>query len=423
MEQYISPELLTSSNTKQPQHAQQQQQQQQLQLQQLQQTAANLDFLSFTNPTDILAPHPDLFESELDSSLAGFDPLQLQSLIIEQPDAFNFLRSDTPTCGPPSTITVSSESASAYETLSSYSESFYNQAPSNYSFPFDLDMDFARASLTAHSDYGSASAARNTASGMAADATSDYSYEVSRHSPASSGSGSGSISLDDFAQPSPRPANQNSTVYSGYDTRSDYYPVSSSHPSLAFSSSISPSAISTRAQTTQVQPPQARAPSPVGANLAMSLLPRISSRNDNHSASRLHPVAQMPTHQISSRHLGNESFEDPRKKYQCNQCSRAFARAYNLKTHMATHDPLRPKPFVCSHVGCGRSFSRKHDLGRHLVSIHRDESAASGSMYDYGSDSGSSNGEPRIGVKDGMHRCDVCGKSGPKKCSCKHDGK
>lgn len=41
---------------------------------------------------------------------------------------------------------------------------------------------------------------------------------------------------------------------------------------------------------------------------------------------------------------------------------------------MATHDPNRLKPHVCHHPGCGRSFSRKHDLGRHLVSIHKDES-------------------------------------------------
>ncbi|KAJ7352270.1 hypothetical protein DFH08DRAFT_643391, partial [Mycena albidolilacea] len=51
----------------------------------------------------------------------------------------------------------------------------------------------------------------------------------------------------------------------------------------------------------------------------------------------------------------------------------AFARAYNLKTHMDTHDPNRLKPHVCPHRSCGRSFSRKHDLGRHLNSIHRDE--------------------------------------------------
>jgi hypothetical protein len=48
----------------------------------------------------------------------------------------------------------------------------------------------------------------------------------------------------------------------------------------------------------------------------------------------------------------------------------AFARAYNLKTHLATHDPNRVKSFVCRHAGCGRSFSRKHDLGRHYTSIH-----------------------------------------------------
>src|ERR1700722_12164881 len=56
-----------------------------------------------------------------------------------------------------------------------------------------------------------------------------------------------------------------------------------------------------------------------------------------------------------------------------NDYSVAFARAYNLKTHMATHDPHRLKPHVCPHHTCGRSFSRKHDLGRHLVSIHRDD--------------------------------------------------
>lgn len=419
MEQYISPELLTSSSS-----SKQSQQSQQLQQQQLQQTAANLDFLSFTTSSDILAPHPDLFESELDSSLAGFDPLQLQSLIVEQPDAFNFLRSDPNTCGPPSTITVSSESASAYDTLSSYSESFYNHTPSNYSFPFDLDMDFARASISAHSDYGSAKAAQNTAPGLPADALSDYSYEASRHSPASSGSGSCSISLEEYTQQSPTPGNLNTSVYSSYDSRQEYYPIGTSHPSLAYTQAVTPSPVSAQNQCAQIQPPQARAPSPVGAGLAMSLLPRIS-RNDNR-VPRLHPVSQMSAHHAPTRHTQNESVEDPRRKYPCNQCPRAFARAYNLKTHMATHDPLRPKPFTCHHAGCGRSFSRKHDLGRHLVSIHRDEVGGGSAYNDNGSDSGSTTGEVRIGVagmKEGINRCDACGKSGPKKCTCKHDVK
>ncbi|KAF9459423.1 hypothetical protein BDZ94DRAFT_1171546, partial [Collybia nuda] len=72
----------------------------------------------------------------------------------------------------------------------------------------------------------------------------------------------------------------------------------------------------------------------------------------------------------------------------------AFARAYNLKTHMATHDPNRLKPHVCPHRSCGRSFSRKHDLGRHLVSIHRDEPEVTS-----------------IGVEKGQRGwCDSCGK-------------
>ncbi|KAH0590345.1 hypothetical protein H2248_000502 [Termitomyces sp. 'cryptogamus'] len=105
---------------------------------------------------------------------------------------------------------------------------------------------------------------------------------------------------------------------------------------------------------------------------------------------------------------------DPRKKYKCQNCPRAFARAYNLKTHMATHDPNRLKPHVCPHSSCGRSFSRKHDLGRHLVSIHRDEDATSHR---------SSSSKVSIGVEKGPRSwCDSCGKGHVGKtpaCSCR----
>lgn len=122
-----------------------------------QQQQQGLDFFSFHSPSDILAPHPDLFESELDSSLAAFDEIQLQLLTVDSNDAFSYLRSDTPTCGPPSTITVSSEST--YDSLSAHSESFYNYphspyAQTNYSFPIDLDMDFQRIRVDNRSDYG-----------------------------------------------------------------------------------------------------------------------------------------------------------------------------------------------------------------------------------------------------------------------------
>ncbi|KAH8120605.1 hypothetical protein DFH11DRAFT_1685856 [Phellopilus nigrolimitatus] len=403
MEQFICPDLLSGSDPKQ-QHQQQQ----------LQQATAGLDFFSFTSPSDnILAPHPDLFESELDSSLAGFDPLQLQSLIIEQPDAFSFLRADTPTCGPPSTITASSESASAYESISS--ESFYNYAPSNYSLPFDLDMDFGRASINARQEYTPSAAGQNISSGLSADGLSDLSYGAARHSPGSSGANSATMvdELDatPFGTLPPSPVgHQGGSVYSDYGG-SDYFPpVSSNHPSLGYSGVVSPVAISAR-ETAQVSPPQARAPSPVGSGLVMSLVPRIS-RDDGRSAPRASPGSQV--HLSGAHHQRDESFNDPQKKFQCSQCPRAFARAYNLKTHMGTHDPDRPKPFICPHDGCGRKFSRKHDLGRHLVSLHRDEPSVG---------SGESVGEVRIGIasmKEGMPRCDTCGKGllGFKRCTC-----
>ena len=72
-----------------------------------------------------------------------------------------------------------------------------------------------------------------------------------------------------------------------------------------------------------------------------------------------------------------------------------FARQFNLKTHMQTHNPDRAKPFACTHKGCGRAFSRKHDLMRHTTSIHRVPAS-----------------EQQIGVGSSARvRCDQCGKS------------
>ncbi|KAJ7462743.1 hypothetical protein B0H11DRAFT_2054118 [Mycena galericulata] len=317
----------------------------------------NKGFVSFQNPSDILAPHPDLFELELDSSLAGFDDNQLQLLTIDSHDAYSFFRSDTPTRGPPSNITASSESA--YDSLSSYSESFYNyphspQPPSNYSFPLDLEMDFQRIRVDAASEYAAAQAS--------SDAAADR------------------MSFGATAAPD---TTRSTKVYTkAYDSRttfSDYGP-STRRPSvpvdlysqLNFNNqplagpTVSPSHISTQ-------------------------LPTI-------------PAGQMAQVPEEEDYKGGDS----RKKYKCSACPRAFARAYNLKTHMATHDPNRLKPHVCPHRSCGRSFSRKHDLGRHLVSIHRDESQREESVCSSHHSAGS---KKSIGVEQGTRRwCDRCGK-------------
>ena len=118
----------------------------------------SLDFFSFHSPSDVVAPHPDLFESDIDSNLAAY-PDQLQLLTVDSNDAYNYWKAEQQQ-GPPSTITVSSES---FESLSSHSDSFYDQisyySPSNIASNqlLDLDMEFSRVRVgseysTAQSD-------------------------------------------------------------------------------------------------------------------------------------------------------------------------------------------------------------------------------------------------------------------------------
>ena len=239
-----------------------------------------LDFVSFHSPSDILAPHPDLFELELDSSLAAFNEVQLQLLTVDSNDAYSFLRSDTPTCGPPSTITVSSESA--YETLSTRSESFYNFSDSSYpatdcSFPLDLEMDFQRARIggSGCSDYG----------GSAVQGSNNLTMTVDPNTfaplPLSPSRGAPTASAAEVAF--------KRTSYSDYGGATRIPPVPKSTTAdfygLGFigTDTVSPSNM-TQLSTTASPVPQAR----------------------------------------SIRGVEDQSKEDPRKKYQCPTCPRGW---------------------------------------------------------------------------------------------------
>ncbi|KAF8078298.1 hypothetical protein FPV67DRAFT_46311 [Lyophyllum atratum] len=309
------------------------------------QQAYGLDFSSFHSPADLAAPSIDCFEYELDQ----LDLLELE--VTQVNSAFSQI---IPTCGPPSSITLSSES-SAQDTLSFYSEPFHSPQ-TDYSFSLD-EMDFQRIRVD---DFSSASPL------SVLDGTSDPTSfgplpPTPPRSPPAKAFEKPYISRTSFSDYGP-PSKRNSIS-------SDFYSQLGFDPRLA-QSTISPSHISSVAPST----------------------PRMSEE------------------------LLNKC--DPRKKYKCTACPRAFARAYNLKTHMATHDPNRLKPHVCSHPSCGRSFSRKHDLGRHLVSIHRDDSDVTSHH------SGSS--KVSIGVEKGPRGwCDSCGKGYVGKagaCDC-HDVK
>lgn len=301
-----------------------------------------LDFASFHSPADIAAPSVDTFELDLDLLSQDNDFFQLE--VTQVGSAYS--QPIVPACGPGSAITRSSES-SAQDTLSFYSEPF--QSPlSTYSYPFE-DMDFSKICVD------DLSGAQSTLSMDNTDPTSFGALPLTPpHSPPSIMSATAKGLEKQFIV---------RTSYSDYSppkresiSSSDYYSQLGYNPTVA-QSTISPSHIST-------------------------------------------PLQVMPT---AARTLDDDGRADPRKKYRCSSCPRAFARAYNLKTHMATHDPNRLKPHVCPHPSCGRSFSRKHDLGRHLISIHRDDS-------DVGSHRSAAS-KTSIGVEKGIRGwCDSCGK-------------
>ena len=50
-------------------------------------------------------------------------------------------------------------------------------------------------------------------------------------------------------------------------------------------------------------------------------------------------------------------------------CKREFTSAYTREIHMSTHNPKNKKSYLCT-MGCGMTFSRKHDRWRHEVSQH-----------------------------------------------------
>lgn len=206
----------------------------------------SFDFAHYGAFSDVVAPHPEQFETDLDNSFASFDAdvCSLPATFVDTPDIFS-LRSDTPTRGAPSAFTVSSESASVYdsvygENLSSYNYSTHSPSSqySTSSYPLtseEIDMDFKRLGLV---------------NPVASDNSNPY---VSISSPGSDNSSPSSVPLS--SPPSAflrgsfsdyEPSNQMRVTTS---SMSDYYP-SARYTTATAQATVSPANVSTQLPVT-----------------------------------------------------------------------------------------------------------------------------------------------------------------------------
>ena len=291
------------------------------------------------------APHPDQFESELENFLASADPIERSALDAYNPvvdyshQAFtNYRLPGTYTvAGAPSIITASSESG--YD--DGRSESYYNP----YS-PQGSLVNAANPTSLASLHFGieDFQALNFNDQGLGFETALNLLTPISQAPPVGQNlnlNPPGAINLDLLTMPSSIASQQ---THSSHDKGDD----------------------------------------------------SDGSQRSDGSAERERKFGTIPGIPGQYVPVQPQSLTDARKKYQCPSCPRglyppllfkrfidfalffaAFARAFNLKTHLATHDPNRLKPYVCPHKACNRSFSRKHDLGRHLVSIHKDEAGLS----------------------------------------------
>ncbi|KDN53592.1 hypothetical protein K437DRAFT_260517 [Tilletiaria anomala UBC 951] len=199
-------------------------------------------------------------------------------------------------------------------------------------------------------------------------------WSQSNTSVSSFNSDSASSSDSDEAVVARRPVvNQKSTASSAASTTTS---------SLDSSVGISPYATSLRPPS-QLHHPQPPRPVTIAAASVMAAAaattgtsaaapPKRKSASSTTTAGRRGPYAK--------RGVGRGG--SAKKRFACEVCHKQFDRAFNLKTHMATHDTVRDKPYLCPLTGCRKDFARKHDCQRHFRTIHVKRGEASLAMLD-----------------------------------------
>lgn len=56
---------------------------------------------------------------------------------------------------------------------------------------------------------------------------------------------------------------------------------------------------------------------------------------------------------------------------QFENCTKAYSRLENLKTHLRSH--TGEKPYTCEHPGCSKAFSNASDRAKHQNRTHSSE--------------------------------------------------
>ncbi|RSH90294.1 hypothetical protein EHS25_001628 [Saitozyma podzolica] len=139
-------------------------------------------------------------------------------------------------------------------------------------------------------------------------------------------------------------------------------------PALAHAQYMAKSAsTSSMSMTRPIQPPSL--PLSEGEN---ELEDELEDDDESMGQATLDGMPMTNLHGGGRGYVPGKTPDDPKKRHKCNLCGRGFARAFNLKSHIQTHNPLRPKPHMCPHPTCKRGFSRLHDLERHRQGIHSD---------------------------------------------------
>ncbi|KAF9173644.1 hypothetical protein BGX20_002590 [Mortierella sp. AD010] len=101
-------------------------------------------------------------------------------------------------------------------------------------------------------------------------------------------------------------------------------------------------------------------------NSSMSSIHSHSSLLDNHSSSTSSSSSSSPNGKAPRQQA--DTIEKRMHPCTVAGCHKSFTRAFNLRSHLNTHNGERPHK--CPEPGCDWDFVRRHDLDRHVKSKH-----------------------------------------------------